>query len=155
MVSLYGTDIIEKGMKKKWTFQFLKTALDFAVSYIGIIDNEYIQTADFNKNYSNLTGSNCGGYALATANRLLYNNGSQKAYAYMGGHEFEVGTLLTMELDMTCTSSKHAILAYFINDDETVLEKNIAWNDIDIDRKYRLCVALYRSQSQIALIHTT
>ena len=70
---------------------------------------------------------------------------------------------ITMELDMTQAQSDHAVLRYIIQNDpaEDVLQiitdgefTNIAWDTIDIEKKYRVVVGIvqYKKHKWVELI---
>ena len=147
----YGTDIIKKGMKKRWTFQFLKVAMSQSVSVIGIINDEFVDPhlLDF------VITSKYGGYGLSTVNHQLCPGGTAMYNSYVNEHSYIRNTKLSMELDMTKSNS--ATLAYLVNGgkDEIMTKRNIAWDNIDINKKYRLCISFYRSNSKIALVQST
>ena len=146
----FGQDIIGKGIKTRWNFQFMKVDQPQSNSIIGIIDNECIGS-DGNGDISSDKI-----YGLNTrTHSLIHGNGSNKWHnhtwyikAYLEGHYFKQGTFLAMELDMI-----NGKLSYLINDDKIVTARNIGWDDIDINKEYRLCVILCQSNSKIALIH--
>ena len=144
----YGTDIIEKGMKTRWTFKFVKGY----ASGIGIIDNDQVNDPCFIDSDKNFTQNGKGGaYALSTLNKGIYPG--SKDLARLSSYKFNEGDTLKMELDMT--HSDGGILAFLVGDDEVVKDDNIARTDIDITKKFRLCVVFWRSGTRIALIETT
>ena len=52
-------------------------------------------------------------------------------------------------------SGNKGILAYLMNDEEEVKDCNIAVGNVDMNRKYKLCIALFGAKSKIALIDST
>ena len=145
----YGRDIIQKGMVKKWTFRFLQEYR----AVIGIIDNDHVNDPGFaeikfDKCFTNM--AKFGGCGLSTINRNIYP--SSIALPRLYSYTFKEEDELRMELDMT--HSDRGTLAYLVEDDDTVDKSNIANDNIDLAKKYRLCVAFWCSGNKIALIHS-
>ena len=144
--SLIGTIVVEKGIKQSWKFKTPKWTI------IGIIDEEIAKSSTIITDFTNLKYK---GYGIQTGQWGYYHrssrfDGSLKQYV----DQFEAGPasfMFTMELDMTQTQSEYGVLKYIIHakprdgikqirtDGEYT---NIAYDNINIDRKYRLGVAI-------------
>ena len=114
---------------------------------VGIIDNKYVD-----KNIKDFTNSDVFGYGLATANKTLYHVDETHEFRYLRGDSFSNDiTVLIMELDLTGNQSNNDTsnetqqgqLSLSIEGKINNEYDNIAFNNVDLDRSYRLTVALY------------
>ena len=151
--TVIGTFIIEKGMKQSWTFKIEKLYNHL----IGIIDTETIQSL---KSVDDFTSEINKGYGLQTAypwNTYHANDSSADGNLRRYAEQFvtrDVSLIITMELDMTQIENENGVLKYIIHNkprDKDVDIKtdgtytNIAYDNIDINQKYRLAFAILGS----------
>lgn len=144
----FGTDIVNNGEKKTWKLQLntINSPYKYLVSLIGIIDHK-----DIDKNIIDFTNNDVFGYGLATANKSLYHQNDSHDFKYLMA--YTVGrdkNILTMELDLT--KETNGTLSYYIDGVDNQYS-NVAFKDIDVNRGYRLTVALYY-QDEIVIIDT-
>ena len=147
--SVIGTIVVEKGMKQNWTFK-----VHGKYPLIGIIKEQIIKSKkmikDFTDEYHN-------GYGIQTAGDWNFFHGN--VYDYDGGlakyvEQFQLyprPVVITMQLDMTQTENENGILKYIIHNEikEDIKHirtdgeyTNIAYNNININDKYRLAFAI-------------
>ena len=143
-----GSFIVSKGLKQSWTINIKQRS-----ALIGIMDEDMIQKSG--NAIEDFTDAMFGGYGLSTHSWQYYHSAgySPTGSLIKYSEQFKAdgkSVVVTMELDMTQKEDKNAILTY-INHNETkeyVKEMrtdgeftNIAWNDIDFNKKCRLAVA--------------
>ena len=145
----YGKEVVEKGQKQQWTFQFRSCKDEASVSIIGIIDEEHIDP---------LLDNFClkeeyGGYGLETWNNTFVHSSKMFISSAMGTSWFCEHAVLRMELDMTSKEGE-PVLSFCMCNRNGVIQNKVVWDEahIDADRRYRLCVSLYHNKSKIALI---
>ena len=147
----FGSFIVSKGNKEHWTLKLT----DYYTSerMIGIIDNKYLSKQKIKK-LIDFTNTECFGYGLSITSHYLYHINKSKYFkGFQQNVKFKKDSIITMELDLT--QKKYGILRYYKGKyDQTQCHKikNIAYDDIDINRKYRLCVALNCIQDGFTLI---
>ena len=154
--SAIGSMSIKRGMKQSWTF---KIKQNFAL--LGIIDEEIVQNSG--NAITDFTNSTFKGYGITTNLWSCYHilgagRVSINFRRYSNQFVKEKSSIVTMELDMTQKESEHAILKYVNHGEpkENVKEirtdkefSNIAWNDIDINREYRMAIAPFAYRDDI------
>ena len=117
---------------------------------IGIIDNDRVNDPGLEDGHKYFTMF--GGYGLSTVTRSIFPYNAASPLFKSKQFAFRAGTQLIMELDMTVPTHGVASLAYLSNGVETVGTKNIACENIDVTKKYRLCVVLWSLNTKIALV---
>lgn len=145
--SIIGTSVVSKGIKKTWTLQID----NLSNVMIGIIDNQVI---DNNKIITDFTDEFNKGYGLETSSWDVFHvsdapDGSLAEYA----EQFNIWNdeTMTVLLDMTQKEYKHGVLKYILHNEPIMNDlqiethgrySNIAYDNLDIDKKYRLAVAI-------------
>ena len=150
--AVVGTFVVDKGVKQSW-----KLKIDAGAVLLGIMDDEIIKSKT---NISDLTDTKHKGYGLASGSWYIFHDSDTKQdgslETYM--NQFKVKDIyksftmtITMELDMTQRQNKHGILKYIIHNEpkENIKEirtdglfTNIAYDNININKKYRLVLAV-------------
>ena len=147
--SAFGTLIVERGYKASWKMKI--KAKDWLI-LIGIMDNELVESRT---NVSNFFTDDNEGYGVIACGWFYYHgrnspDGDIEHYANQFNLTGEYITI-TMELDMTQTTSDQGILKYVIHHETKQDVKsirtddkytNIAYKTVDINRKYRAAVSL-------------
>ena len=145
-----GTIIVKKSMKERWTFKTDNEAL-----MIGIMDVEMIKSRNL---IQDITDTKHKGYGMASGSWSVFHDSdrdhckSLKKYV----RQFEIDNqpkVITMELDMTQQEYKNGVLKYIFHNKPKQSVKqirtdgefsNIAFDNIDITKEYKLAVALSR-----------
>lgn len=156
-----GKLIVEKGEKQQWKFEFFGDG----VPIIGIVDTEPNGKRGW---HSDTVFEGYNGYGLELGNWDLFANHDSrerdlKNYMHQFGlveryeeegdiHFMKDPLILTMELDMTQAKSKQGTLKYFVENQPICdgvkqvrtdgVFANIAYDDIDINKKYRMAVRI-------------
>ena len=151
----FGSNIISKGNTEIWTLKFTKYHQGTFI--IGIVDDAFIDNEGIiNNGWIDFTSNKCNGYGLLIQFKKLYNFGLSKTFDAFSWPKwngyFEKDSIITMELDMI-----EGTLKYYrkIQENDYVNTSdidNIAYDDIDISRKYRLCVALCHMDDEITIL---
>ena len=140
----FGKDIVKRGMLNVWKFEMnRKRDIELKVAiFVGIIES---------KNVSRYTNGFClskknGGCGLYTWHGHLYGHGKITSNY---GKPCKAKDILEMTLDMTQKSkTKMGVLSFKINNQDY----GIAFDDIDIEKEYCLCVSLYDSKDSITIL---
>ena len=144
----FGTDIICRGERKKWALCLKKgkgSPYSYMVSMIGIIDDRYV-----NKNIKDFTNCDVFGYGLSTANKNVYHQDESHQFHHLGEYTFSKLNFVQIELDLATNNKKGGILSFSIDGIDNKCSK-IAFNNVDLNRNYRLAVALYH-QDEILIV---
>ena len=134
-------------MNQSWTIKS-----DYGSTMVGIMDEETIQNSD--QDINDFTSPYNGGYGMVT-NGWHYYNDSLNIHGQLDDYASQFRAkrpfMIKMELDMRQAKGEQATLKYIIlNDLEQDVKDartdgkytNIAFNNIDINKKYRLAVAV-------------
>jgi len=122
---------------------------------IGIVEADRVSDIT---NYSGRDGGSFsddqhGGYALLTGNWMTYHGDSDQGQLFRHGNLDEIdlspNDVMSVEIDLTPkyrtgSSSKCGTLRFTLNGEATSFRNDgIAFDDIDIDRSYRLAIGMY------------
>ena len=152
--SVIGTFVVTKGIKQNWTFK-----VHGKYPLIGIINENTIKS---NKIIKDFTDEFHNGYGIQIAGDWHFFHGNE--YDYDGSltkyvNQFQLyprPVIITMQLDMTQTENKNGILKYIIHNEmrEDIKQirtdgeyTNIAYDNIDINNKYRLAFAISNNEA--------
>ena len=149
-VSVVGSYVVQKGSKQLWSFKTIAKAI-----IIGIMDDELIKSNDEIYDYTLFADGAYGLHILTWDKYQRVCHGSIAKYATQfklwDFFDDSIVIKISMELDMTQKENKNGILKYIVhNETKKSLSEirtdgeytNIAWDDVDIDKKYRLVVAV-------------
>ena len=145
-----GTRIVEKGDKQIWHIK-----CDTGLALLGVVDHAFIESMqDIDDHTSTKYEEVAKGYGVGLNSfaKCQCEGPPYNDFIYSQQFHFDDDPrLITMELDMTQKHNDNAILSYiFYNklkeDVETVQTDGeytrIAWDNIDIDNKYRLAISI-------------
>ena len=155
--SAVGTDIIQKGMRQIWKFQILK-GCPLPTIVIGIFEDDMIKAIK-DKNHDEIIigsyyrdlGINSG-YGLSLHSNRIIHDDDVRDFGY--GRRFDIRDMDTFEMnvDMTGKDGVGGILSFVINakekkgfegSEDSGYGDNVAFNGIDIEKRYRMTLALY------------
>ena len=156
-----GSMIIEKGNKQSW---ICKIDPHFISVVVGIIDNNTVETKE---NIGDHTEAGNDGYGIGLNSFGKFHNTEGFGW-YLNSYRFDYanqfqkkdGFLMTITLDMTQEKGDGGILLYefhmkpksYVNKIETDgKHTTIAWDDINIDRKYRIAISFKASTTHKTL----
>eukprot|EP01084_Bolivina_argentea_P262115 443182_1 len=149
-IHAYGTDIVSFGESKFWDFQIITPIYNSSPAIIlGIIDENDIEI-----NIPDFTAYNCYGFGLSLRNYKVCHNGQLTYFPYMDSVYVTNGDFIRMELDLR--NGKYGILRYIVGmdiDRKVGRNQYTAFDNIDINRKYKLCVALLVGQHGLKLVN--
>lgn len=159
--SSFGSVIVKQGMRYKWRFRsFRKNSYVCGVAYIGIVDiTAFDKLVKKNQDIEKFWVPPYNGYAVDPYNKSkyhgdLYNNGRQmriKDWKTCDGYpRSNYMKYVTMILDMSY-GLKQAVLSFEVEDKDGNVVTNIVWNDIDINKKYRMAACNIRSDRVLGL----
>ena len=148
-----GTIIVKKGMKQRWTF---KMSARIKYPQIVIMSDALIRAKSVITDNMDADHEGYGLQIDIEHGWLLYHGeGCADGNLRMYANQFEIKRwhklLISMELDMTQTENQNGVLKYIIhNKPKTDIAEirtdgeysNVAYDDIDIDKKYRMSVSL-------------
>ena len=148
IASIIGKIIVEKGMKQSWTF-----ATDTRALIVGIIENDIV---DSNEQIADFSDSTYKGYGMGLNGFSLYHakdSGSDGSFNHAQQFKYEhlSPLIMTMELDLTQKENENGVLRFYVHhkakkDVDKIRTdgaySTIAWNDIDINKKYRVAFGL-------------
>ena len=159
--SVVGTIIVEKGMKHAWKFR-----VDAEEVLVGIMNDTKIASS---KEIGDFSSKFHEGYGLQTGTYYAYHDKGVDGHGFLGGYmkQFQsaLPMIIIMELDMTQTVNNKGVLKYIVhNERKQDVEEirtdgeytNIAYDNIDIDTKYRLAIGivyLTETDKWVELIH--
>ena len=143
--------IVSEGLKRSWKFK-----VEPSQTIIGIMENEMIKSK---KTIDDCTSEEHKGYGLFTGGWFYAHDNNFGIGGWLDRYakqfNLDDGPLIvTMELDLTQTVNQHGILKYIIHNEkrEDVEEistddkySNIAYDNIDISKEYRLVVGVHES----------
>jgi len=156
-VHSFGSDIWSRGSKTVWKMKMSghETNAHKTCILIGIVEADRVSDIT---NYSGRDGGSFsddqhGGYALLTGNWMTYHGDSDQGQLFRHGNLDEIdlspNDVMSVEIDLTPkyrtgNSSKCGTLRFTLNGETTSFRNDgIAFDDIDIDRNYRLAIGMY------------
>ena len=141
--SAVGTAIIRKGDRFEWKFE-MSDKLLLTEIMIGIVDNDRLKK---NKPITGCDDENWNGWALYCycMNSMHGNNYSPFHYAQQ--FKYKKGDIVTMILDLSQDESKNGTLSFDIDAELKDKDKpnsfsKVLFDDLDINREYRMAVAI-------------
>ena len=148
--SAYGELVIRKGMKFEWKFSFVRAKTEWYYAIIGIIDNQKLLAS--NTKIGDFYDESGEGYGLWTGSgNNLHHAKESKDFPYFAQFDHKKIKSITLRLDMT---QENGILSYVVDQpgfSPDTKHDNIAWNDIDINKGYRMAVLVYGMGKKVAL----
>ena len=143
----FGSIIVGAGHKEQWRlrinreyqssvyFQGIDAKRPRQTVMIGVIDEADTEfMASTNCYFSDSQYIDCTAYSFYAWDATLHCNKSMQRRQY--GIECGEGDMITIQLDMTNETGK---ISYWINDKEY----GVAFDDVDVSKKYRLAVSLF------------
>ena len=154
--SAIGTTIIGKGEKFEWKFAMSDMLLRTEIM-IGIIDNDRLKE---NKPIKSFYNAIWNGWALYCYGMIPFHNGSKHGplpFYYAKQFRYKSGDVITMILDLSQEKYKNGALSFDIdaeleNKDKPKLSNKVLFSDLDVDREYRMAVAIRRDVNQMFTI---
>eukprot|EP01084_Bolivina_argentea_P068570 124810_1 len=143
---VFGTDVISRGQTKTWQIQITKKDEDRRKPYVlmGIMEEKL--KLEKHKRIEGFVQNN--GYCMYTASGRKYHKRiSGLPFDYGQKHDFKVGDIISVELDMTrkmnVSDNNCGVLKFIINHKYEEEKNHIAFDDIDINKQWILSVGLY------------
>eukprot|EP01084_Bolivina_argentea_P125234 221907_1 len=142
----FGSINVRKGDIKHWVLRI--NVLIYKSVKIGIIDYKCI-----NPKMRDFTNQNSFGYGLSLLDSgILSHRNIKKRYNYFAKLKQQT-VMIKVELDMK--TQQNGVLRYYSDSDISMNSNeldNSAYDDIDITRQYRLCIALGNNADTLTLI---
>eukprot|EP01084_Bolivina_argentea_P262117 443187_1 len=146
----FGKDTIAFGQYKFWDFQIITPermgqAPDYPDIILGIIDENDIEPC-----LPDFTSYGSYGIGLSLRENKLFHNGESTTFNqwYMNSVYVTNGDFIRMELDLR--NGKYGVLRYIVGMD---ISTKMTFEKIDINRKYKLCVALMDGKHGLKLVN--
>lgn len=153
---LFGQDIVSVGDIKYWTFKIPQNLS--ANIKIGIIESDKINNC-LNNYGQDFISFGYGLYTLKWEIFSKWNKVHPEKYKYAKEYEKKYqneaeNVIITMKLDMSSAIVPFGILSYYFNDYHNKLsESNVAYQDVDIDKGYKLAISM-SGKIKMAMIDT-
>ena len=149
--SVIGNHLVTKGMKRSWKFKVKPSS-----TIIGIMETDMIKSKE---TIDDFTTEEHKGYGLFTSGWFYAHNNNWGSDGWIDTYSTQfilddVPLIITMEFDVSGIKSKYGILKFIIHNEtkQNVSQiktdgdyTNIAYDDIDISKKYRLAFSIHET----------
>ena len=159
--SAFGQAIISKVTIFEWKFELNGPPLE---TQIGIIDNGMIDNDETIGDFADATWH---GWGLYLRSMYAYHDEDElnmgwhdKIFDYGKQFKFKTGDIIIMTLDLTQEKNENGVLSFdidaeLIEQNETedeVVYSQILYDDLDINKQYRMAVSMQRDTDEISLL---
>ena len=154
-IHAFGSDVVKNGEKQSWILSIIKLPQNQILNGIfGIIDFDDAYCT-FDEKYG-FCGCDTCGFGLDPMKGNRFHNGFDEGLfdGEMIENGFNVGDKITIELNLE-GNNRNLSCCFKQKDAQNSTKMSVIFDDIDITRDYRLCVALFDAKgTQIALVST-